>query len=385
MVLWTMLMEEEELALPGILKDAQEKYYPVSSRHLYRWLAHYVKFGEVPEQTKRWRKETKPKKRKRGELDRTDGENVWGENDTTMLKEIVDEHPALYLDEIQEHLFQRTGRNWSTSYIWKKLKDEVGYSLQVATKQAIDRDEELRDEYLESVEEAVMYLDQLVYIDETQKSRNDARRRRYWSQMGVTPVAPDPFHGFRDERYSLLAAADINGFIQSACEVVHRERGDNDRNPTRGTIDQARFELWVEHFLCPVLGNYDEFEPRSVVVLDNASIHHSDRVVDLIESTGARIIYTAPYSPDLNPIELMFNVYKMSLRRNGMMEPAIAEQVALCSVTPATARNCFRKSRVPGSELLPRDGEEELEAVVAAVAIAAALATIDKLEVYIFD
>jgi hypothetical protein len=61
--------------------------------------------------------------------------------------------------------------------LWKKLHDECQYSLQVATKAAIEQDEELRNEYLEAVESIVKYLDQLVYLDEMQKGRNDARRR----------------------------------------------------------------------------------------------------------------------------------------------------------------------------------------------------------------
>jgi hypothetical protein len=94
--------------------------------------------------------------------------------------------------------------------------------------------------------------------------------------MGWTPIAKDPFHASQKDCYTLLAAADIDGFITSACEVIPNERGNNNNDLTCGTIDQERFELWVEHFLCPVLGNYDEREPRLVIVLDNASIYHSD-------------------------------------------------------------------------------------------------------------
>ena len=39
---------------------------------------------------------------------------------------------------------------------------------------------------------------------------------------------------------------------------------------------------------------------RSVVVMDNASNHHVDRVVATIQQTGAVIRFLPPYSPDLN-------------------------------------------------------------------------------------
>ena len=82
------------------------------------------------------------------------------------------------------------------------------------------------------------------------------------------------------------------------------------------TVDTERFIEWVENRLLPVLDSYEKVEARSVVILDNASIHHNDKIVDLIESTGTRVIYTAPYSPDLNKIEFMFGQYKKGLQRN---------------------------------------------------------------------
>ena len=76
------------------------------------------------------------------------------------------------------------------------------------------------------------------------------------------------------------------------------------------------FEEWVERFLCPVLGSYDDREERSIVVMDNASVHLSQKVADLIQSTGAYLLFLAPYSPDLNPIKNAFSIYKSHLKRN---------------------------------------------------------------------
>ena len=39
-------------------------------------------------------------------------------------------------------------------------------------------------------------------------------------------------------------------------------------------------------------------------------------MVHLIEATGAVIIFSAPFLPDLNPIENYFSVYKRYLKRN---------------------------------------------------------------------
>jgi len=54
--------------------------------------------------------------------------------------------------------------------------------------------------------------------------------------------------------------------------------------------------------MVPTLGRYDLGQPRSVVILDNATIHKDPRVLDLIEAAGAKLVWNAAYSPELNPV-----------------------------------------------------------------------------------
>ena len=56
----------------------------------------------------------------------------------------------------------------------------------------------------------------------------------------------------------------------------------------------------------PILQPFNGSNARSVVVMDNASIHHVDRVVRSIQNTGALIRFLPPYSPDYNPLEESF-------------------------------------------------------------------------------
>jgi len=56
--------------------------------------------------------------------------------------------------------------------------------------------------------------------------------------------------------------------------------------------------------------------PLSVLVLDNATIHHGDEILALADRFGVRIEYLPSYSPDLNPIEEAFSKIKHFIRRN---------------------------------------------------------------------
>lgn len=54
--------------------------------------------------------------------------------------------------------------------------------------------------------------------------------------------------------------------------------------------------------------------PSSVVITDISSVHHISGVANIIEEVGALMHYLPPYSPDYNPIEMLFSKVKSSLR-----------------------------------------------------------------------
>jgi transposase len=185
----------------------------------------------------------------------------------------------------------------------------------------------------------------LVFIDETHKGTKEMRQRRHWVIRGKEqPFFKAKFFGRNDYRYSMIGVCDAKGFIVEACEVVQTVGTGEDVGP----INRERFERFIREILLPVLGRYDFDEARSIVVLDNASIHHSEEIVNLIKSTGAEIVYLPPYSPDLNPIELMFGAYKKRMKRVLGYGWLTAHLVALQeSVSPSTARNFFRHCHIP--------------------------------------
>lgn len=88
-----------------------------------------------------------------------------------------------------------------------------------------------------------------------------------------------------------------------------------------GTCNTALFNTWLEHHLCPLL------DKTMVVILDNAAFHKSQRSRELIEATGARILFLPPYSPDLNPIEKTFG--SMKRKRSEQPDLSLDELVKL--------------------------------------------------------
>ncbi len=108
------------------------------------------------------------------------------------------------------------------------------------------------------------------------------------------------------------------------------------------TVDAATdsdvFRTYVTDVLVPQL------RPGQVVILDNLSAHKAAGVRTAIEQAGARLLYLPPYSPDFNPIELVWAKCKAYLRAEKARERVVLDQavaVGLERVSAQDARGFF--------------------------------------------
>lgn len=76
-----------------------------------------------------------------------------------------------------------------------------------------------------------------------------------------------------------------------------------------GALNGDTFRVYVTQLLAPSL------KPGDIVVMDNLSSHKVSGIVEAIEAAGASVMFLPPYSPDLNPIELMWSKIKAVLRK----------------------------------------------------------------------
>ena len=101
----------------------------------------------------------------------------------------------------------------------------------------------------------------------------------------------------RGEVTTMLGALDVRG-IRAMMTV-------------EGGTDADVFEAFTEQVLVPKLRRGD------IVVLDNVGAHKPDRIRQLVEEAGARLLFLPPYSPDLNPIEPAWSKLKGILKDFG--------------------------------------------------------------------
>lgn len=74
------------------------------------------------------------------------------------------------------------------------------------------------------------------------------------------------------------------------------------------------------------------------LVMDNAPIHHqhTDLLYEIMAPAGVRVVFMPKYSPELNPIELVWSKLKAKVRRYGKHTKEAAEQSAMRALDEVT-------------------------------------------------
>jgi transposase len=106
----------------------------------------------------------------------------------------------------------------------------------------------------------------------------------------------------------------------------------------QGATTADVFCAYVKEILVPTLRQGD------IVILDNLSSHKSKTARLLIEQAGATLLFLPPYSPDLNPIELMWSKVKDFLRSaKARSQDALLDAIrlALAHISPNDASSWF--------------------------------------------
>ena len=228
----------------------------------------------------------------------------------TVLRLDLDK-PGIYLREIQQELVWMFGLSISLSSLcnFPKKNNFTRKKMQLVASQ---RSEELRAKFVSDVS---TYKDHFpIFIDDTGSDRRNALKCQKLLVRG--------------ERISVIAAMTINSVID--LKVIQKQ-------------------------LLPHLMNFDGFNSNSVVIMDNCSVHHVTGVSCVIRGMGSIVQYLPPYSPDFNPIELLFSKVKSSVKEMELELSATMdiESIVLSAFATVTAEDCkawIRACRIYSNE-----------------------------------
>ena len=105
-----------------------------------------------------------------------------------------------------------------------------------------------------------------------------------------------------------------------------------------GALNAEVFRSYIREILLPTLS------PGDILVMDNLSAHKDREALSMLEEAGVKVRFLPAYSPDLNPIELMWGKVKAHLRKAEARTPETLLQAigdALSRVTQKDATHWF--------------------------------------------
>jgi transposase len=212
------------------------------------------------------------------------------------IMHLMNKMPWLYQDEIRDFLKEMFNVDVHQTTVSSALK-RIVYSRKRLKAEALQRNAELRTAWMHSMQ--FLRPDQIISVDESGSDERTGDRVYGYSQRGTKAVVHRWLQSRK--RVSVLPAYTIDGYIASTT--------------FEGTCTAEIFQSFIIDTLLPLCNPFPA--PRSVIILDNASIHHA--AMHEIESAclrkGVWIKYLPPYSPDLNPVEESFQDLKALIRR----------------------------------------------------------------------
>jgi transposase len=203
--------------------------------------------------------------------------------DAQYLLSLARHNPTLFLDEYHDRLQRYRHLQASLATIHRTLR-QAKLSIKRVQQMAAERDPQKRADFVRRVGEYPAEC--LVSIDEA--SKDDRTYSRLWgrAETGQRAAAYQPF--VRKRRFSLVAGLTVDGILGS--KVVEGSftqdkfieflrdsivSGSNCHPPA-----QFQSKLFQMPLTMPYPG------PRSVLIMDNARIHHSDEIQELVYGYG---------------------------------------------------------------------------------------------------
>ncbi len=216
--------------------------------------------------------------------------------------------PHLIQQDIIDYIFQKFNVKVSQSFVSRLLK-RSHVTRKRASKAFCEAEEAKK---LQFIEKAQNVKSKLMAVDECSFVLNHCTAYGY-AKKGDRAVISRP--GRRGTRFSFILSISKKAVLQ--------------HDLIAGSFKSASFQKHVSSL------------PNHTLILDNASIHKGNYFV------GKKMMYLPPYSPQLNPVEMCFNVIRSHVNRvrpRTLCVLKAAIDTGLSSLSEVTLTKMFQKT-----------------------------------------
>ena len=208
--------------------------------------------------------------------------------DHKFIARLVEKEPTLTCDELAEQVRKRRNKKtnrWTVGRILRRL----GITNKKVSLESEERSAPQLKEKRKKYRKVQKRLDpkNLVFVDETGVNRLMGRDRG-WAKSGDRAVAVRPINR--------RGSTTVIGAIRQSGLVAMRSM--------KGGMKKGQFIGFIRNVLGPCLSR------RDVLVMDNLKSHHASEIKVYFKRRGVRLLFLPPYSPDMNPIEIVWNSLK---------------------------------------------------------------------------
>ena len=170
------------------------------------------------------------------------------------------------------------------------------------------------------------------------------KKATFYSQPSTLPVKTATFLDQRDkfiqENRRIISIDETSFGRNDYKKTGYSKRGTKlfikrkqDRITTQSVIAAVTDTGWIGHYQKDGSINHITFlqflkqldlKANDVVLMDNVRFHHKDTIKQYLTEKSVEILYTPPYSPWFNPIELCFSIVKRTFVESQNIQEAFA-------------------------------------------------------------
>ncbi|KAK8797503.1 hypothetical protein WA158_005849 [Blastocystis sp. Blastoise] len=175
-----------------------------------------------------------------------------------------------------------------------KMADHVGTSFNIkklykrGPNSNNDENKQRRKDVYEEIDRMISNGIRIIYIDEVHWSFNN------YTQYGWGKTGEKIYYQNISKRLSLTALATISSSGVGYTELLG--------NTVTGDV--------FCNFLTNALEHYVADDASTCIYMDNAPVHQKGRINDICNQFNVSVIYGPKYTPDMNPIENIFGIWK---------------------------------------------------------------------------